>query len=143
MRTATRHEGRLIWGSAEARSLLWRIASLILLFNGLLVAWVLLKPGSDAVVAIVLNVAEFVGPLLVLPLCFGGLRRLWRGGTSRTDKGTAGTIGQRWAPVLLGIGILSFAFGQVVFTYYEWVLQQAPPLPSLADVGFQLQYPFL
>src|ERR687893_2985182 len=143
MRTATRHEGRLIRGSAEARSLLWRIASLILLFNGLLAAWVLLKPGSDAVVAIVVNVAGFVGPLLVLPLCFGELRRLWRRGTSRTDNGTAVTIGQRWAPVLLGIGILSFAFGQMVFTYYEWVLQEAPPLPSLADVGFLSQYPFL
>ena len=116
---------------------------MILLFNGLLAAWVLLNPGSDAVVAIVVNVAEFVGPLLVLPLCFGGLRRLWRRGTSRTDNGTAVTIGQRWAPVLLGIGILSFAFGQMVFTYYEWVLQQAPPLPSLADVGFLSQYPFL
>jgi PAS domain S-box-containing protein len=143
MRTATRHEGRLVRGAAQARSLLWGIASLILLFNALLVAWVLLKPASDAVVALVLNVAEFVGPLLVLPLCFGGLRRLWRRGTSQTAGGTAVSIGQRWAPVLLGIGILSFAFGQIVFTYYEWVLQQAPPLPSLADVGFQIQYPFL
>src|SRR5215204_7356 len=144
MRTAPKHEGRLVRGAAQARSLLWGIASLILLFNALLVAWVLLKPASDAVVALVLNVAEFVGPLLVVPLCFGGLRRLWRRETSRTDKGTAvTTIGQRWAPVLLGIGILSFAFGQIVFTYYEWVLQQAPPLPSLADVGFQIQYPFL
>src|SRR5215218_7193269 len=144
MRTGTRLDGRLVRGAAQARSLLWGIASLILLFNALLVAWVLLKPGNDAVVALVLNVAEFVGPLLVVPLCFGGLRRLWRRGNSRTDKGTAvSTIGQRWAPVLLGIGILSFAFGQIVFTYYEWVLQQAPPLPSLADVGFQIQYPFL
>src|SRR5215204_2369947 len=143
MRTAPRHEGPLVRGAAQARFLLWGIASLILLFNALLVAWVLLKPCSDAVVALVLNVAEFVGPLLVVPLCFGGLRRLWRRGTSRTDKGTAVSIGQRWAPVLLGIGILSFAFGQIVFTYYEWVLQQAPPLPSLADVGFQIQYPFL
>src|SRR5829696_693654 len=143
MRTGTRHEGRLVRGPAEARSLLWGIASLILLFYGLLAAWVLLKPGSDAVIAIVVNVAEFVGPLLVLPLCFGGLRRLWRRGTSRTDNGTAVSIGQRWAPVLLGIGILSFAFGQMVFAYYEWVLQQPPPLPSLADVGFLSQYPFL
>src|SRR5215211_2202527 len=143
MRTGTRHEGRLVRGAAQARSLLWGIASLILLFNALLVAWVLLKPASDAVIALVLNVAEFVGPLLVLPLCFGGLRRLWRRGTSQTAGGTAVSIGQRWAPVLLGIGILSFAFGQIVFTYYEWVLQQAPPLPSLADVGFQIQYPFL
>jgi PAS domain S-box-containing protein len=143
MRTATRNEGRLVRGAAQARSLLRGIASLILLFNGLLVAWVLLKPGSDAVVALVVNVAEFVGPLLVLPLCFGGLRRLWQRGTSRTESGTAVTIGQRWAPVLLGIGILSFALGQIVFTYYEWVLQQPPPLPSLADVGFLSQYPFL
>ena len=129
MRTGTRHEGRLVRGAAETRSLLWGIVSLILLFNGLLAAWVLLKPGSDAVVAIVVNVAEFVGPLLVVPLCFGGLRGLWRRGTPRTDKGTAVTIGQRWAPVLLGIGILSFAFGQIVFTYYEWVLQEAPRCP--------------
>src|SRR5215212_4791215 len=143
MRTTTRHKWRLVRGAAEARSLLWGIASMILLFNGLLVAWVLLKPGSDAVVAVVVNVAEFVGPLLVLPLCFGGLRRLWRRGTSRTDNGTAVTIGQRWAPVLLGIGILSFAFGQMVFTYYEWVLQQPPPIPSVADVGFLGVYPFL
>src|SRR5215204_1882338 len=143
MRTGTRLDGRLVRGAAEARSLLWGIASLILLFNALLVAWVLLKPGSDAVIALVLNVAEFVGPLLVLPLCFGGLKRLWRRGTSQTAGGTAVSIGQRWAPVLLGIGILSFAFGQIVFTYYEWVLQQPPPLPSLADVGFQIQYPFL
>src|ERR671910_1991222 len=96
MRTATRPEGQLIWGSAEARSLLWGIASLILLFNGLLAAWVLLKPGNDAVVALVVNVAEFVGPLLVLPLCFGGLRRLWRRGASRTDNGTAGRKTPRW-----------------------------------------------
>src|SRR5215212_511285 len=143
MRTTTKHEGRLIWGSAEARFLFWRIASMILLFNGLLAAWVLLKPGSDAVVAVVVNVAEFVGPLLVLSLCFGGLRRLWRRGTSRTDNRTAETIGQRWAPVLLGIGILSFAFGQMVFSYYEWVLQQPPPIPSVADVGFLGVYPFL
>ena len=143
MRTATRHEGRLVWGSAEARSLLWRIASLILLFNGLLAAWVLLKPGSDAVFATVVNVAEFVGPLLVLPLCFGGLRRMWRRGVSQTDVELAVTRGQRWAPVPLGIGILSFAFGQMVFTYYERALQEAPPLPSLADVGFLSAYPFL
>src|SRR5919107_2708714 len=103
MRTATRHEGRSIRGSAEARSLLWRIASLILLFNGLLVAWVLLKPGSDAVVAIVVNVAEFVGPLLVVPLCFGGLRRLWRrGGPPKEKRAAGGDIYERFGPPLLG-----------------------------------------
>src|SRR5215218_6633263 len=129
---------------AEARAF-WRPAVLVLLFNGLLVAWVLLKPGSDAMLALVVNSAQFVGPLLVLALCFGGLlRRMWERGASKTDVGPAAvTIGRRWAPVLLGLGILSWVFGQALFTYYEWVLGQPPPLPPIADVGFLSVYPFL
>src|SRR5687768_2658650 len=108
---------------AEARSFR-RAAGMILLFNGLLVAWVLLKPGSDRMLALVVNAAEFVGPLLALPLCFGGLlRRRWRG-VSQTDVGPVVTIGQRWAPVLLGLGILSWVLGQALFTSYEWALRQ-------------------
>jgi PAS domain S-box-containing protein len=117
---------------------------MILLFNGLLVAWVLLKPGSDVMLALVVNAAQFVGPLLVLPLCFGGLlRRMWGRGDSQTDVGPAVTRGKRWAPVLLGLGIISWVLGQMLFTYYEWVLHQPPPLPSLADVGYLSVYPFL
>src|SRR3712207_3619962 len=106
---STRHEERLVRGADEGRSLLRRIASLILLFNGLLVAWVLLKPGSDAVVAIVVNAAEFVGPLLVLPLCFGGLRRLWRRGISRPHNAVAVITRPRWAPVPVGLSILALS----------------------------------
>ncbi len=121
----------------------WRAAAMIVLFNGLLVAWVLLKPGSERMLALVVNSAQFVGPLLALPLCFGGLlRRMWRRGLSQTDVGPALTRGQRWAPVLLGMGIISWVLGQMVFTYYEWVLRQPPPLPSLADVGYLSVYPF-
>src|SRR5215210_575563 len=120
-----------------------RAAGLILLFNGLLVAWVLLKPGSDRMLAAVINSAEFVGPLLALPLCFGGLPRpMWRRGASQTDVGPEVTTGQRWAPVLLGLGIISWVLGQALFTYYEWVLRQPPPLPSLADIGYLSVYPF-
>ena len=94
--------------------------------------------------ALVVNTAEFVGPLLVLPLCFGGLLRpMWRRGDSQTDVGSAVTIGQRWAPILLGLGITSWVFGQSIFTYYEWVLRQPPPMPSLADIGYLSVYPFL
>src|SRR5215210_3180354 len=128
---------------AAARAF-WRAAVLVLLFNGLLVAWVLLKPGSDAMLALVVNSAQFVGPLLVLPLCFGGLlRRMWGPGASQTEVGPAVTRGQRWAPVLLGLGILCWVFGQAIFTFYEWVLGQPPPLPSIADVGYLSVYPFL
>src|SRR5919112_2965400 len=104
MEAGTARNGRPPQDGAEARPL-WRAASLILLFNGLLVAWVLLKPGSDAMLAAVVNAAQFVGPLLALPLCFGGLLRpMWRRGDSRTEVRSAVTINQRWAPVLLGLG---------------------------------------
>src|SRR5215216_2848277 len=129
--------------SAEAQPLR-RAAGLVLLFNGLLVAWVLLKPGSDRMLALVVNAAEFVGPLLVVPLCFGGLLRLmWERGAFQAPVGSAETIRKRWAPILLAIGILSWVLGQMIFTYYEWVLRQPPPLPSIADVGYLSVYPFL
>jgi serine phosphatase RsbU (regulator of sigma subunit) len=116
---------------------------LVLLFNGLLVAWVLLKPGDDRLLALVVNAAQFVGPLLALPLCFGGvLGQKWRRGESQRDVEPAEAIRQRWAPILLGMGILSWVLGQTIFTYYEWVLRQPPPLPSIADVGYLSVYPF-
>src|SRR5215216_1140871 len=126
----------------EARTLR-RAAVLILLFNGPLVAAVLFKLGSDAMLALVVNTAEFIGPLLVVPLCFAGLLRwMWRRGSSQAPVGSAETIRKRWAPILLGMGILSWVLGQSIFTYYEWVLGQPPPLPSIADVGYLSVYPF-
>src|SRR5215208_3371919 len=143
MKAATARNERPPQDGAEARAF-WRAAAMIVLFNVLLVAWVLLKPGSDAMLALVVNSAQFVGPLLVLPLCFGGLlRRMWGRGASQAHVGPAVTIGRRWAPVLLGLGIVSWILGQMVFTFYEWVLGQPPPLPSIADVGYLSVYPFL
>jgi serine phosphatase RsbU (regulator of sigma subunit) len=142
MKAATARNGRPPRDNAEARPLR-RAAAMILLFNALLVAWVLLKPGGDRVSAIVLNAAGFVGPLLVLPLCFGGLlERMRRRRASGTDDQPAAMTGQRLAPVLLGMGILCYVLGQMVFTYYDLVLRQAPPFPSLADVGYLIEYPF-
>jgi serine phosphatase RsbU (regulator of sigma subunit) len=138
---ATRN-GRSPPDSAEAHAF-WRAAALILLFNVLLVAWMLLKPGGDRVAAVVLNAAGFVGPLLVLPLCFAGLLRpMWRREASRTDNQPTVITGQRWAPILLGMGIICWIFAQMLFTYYDLVLHQAPPFPSLADVGYLSLYPF-
>src|SRR5215204_2748340 len=143
MKASTSENRRPPQDGVEMRPL-WRAAGLVLLFNGLLVAVVLFKPISDATLALVVNAAEFVGPLLVVPLCFGGLLRwMWGRGTSQAPVGSAVTKGQRWAPVLLGLGILSWVLGQAIFTYYEWVLGQPPPLPSIADVGYLSVYPFL
>src|SRR5215211_4882043 len=119
MTAGTTRNGRPPRGSAEARAF-WHAAGMILLFNGLLLAWVLLKPGGDRLSAIVLNAAGFVGPLLVLPLCFGGLLRpMWRREASRTDNEPTVITGQRWAPILLGMGIICWIFAQMLFTYYD------------------------
>src|SRR5215204_6789454 len=143
MTASTARNRRPPHDGAEARPLR-RAAGLVLLFNCLLIALVLLKPGSDATLALAVNTAEFFGPLLVVPLCFGGLlRRMWGRRTSEARVGPSVTRGQRWAPVLLGLGILSWVFGQAIFTYYEWVLGQPPPLPSIADLGYLSVYPFL
>src|ERR671921_1834318 len=142
IRAGAARDGRPPRDGAEARPLR-RAAGLILLFNSLLVAWVLVRPGSDRMLAAVVNAAQFVGPLLALPLCFGGLLRpMWRG-ASHVDAGPRLTGGQRWAPVLLGLGVVGWVFGQMLFTYYEWVLHRPPPLPSLADIGYLSVYPFL
>jgi len=45
-------------------------------------------------------------------------------------------------PVLLGLGVLGFAVGQAIWTYYEEILHQ-PPFPSWADAGYLAAYPFL
>jgi hypothetical protein len=74
MKASTPRSRRPPQDSAKARAF-WRAAGLIVLFNGLLVALVLLNPLSDPTIALVVNAAQFVGPLLVVPLCFGGLIR--------------------------------------------------------------------
>jgi PAS domain S-box-containing protein len=143
MKASTPRSRRPPQDSAKARAF-WRAAGLIVLFNGLLVGLVLLNPLSDPTLALVVNAAQFVGPLLVVPLCFGGLlRRMWGSGASQAHDETELSRGRRWAPVLLGFGILSWIVGQMIFTYYEWVLGRPPPLPSIADVGYLSVYPFL
>jgi hypothetical protein len=143
MQTGTAQTGRSQRDSTEARAF-WRAAGLILLFNALLIAWVLLNPAGDRVSALVVNMAVIVGLLLVSPLCFGGLLEwMRRRGASRMNNQPAAMTGQRLAPVLLGMGILSYAVGQIIFTYYFLVLHDIPPFPSLADVGFLIEYPFL
>lgn len=93
----------------------------ILTFNALLVAWQRLHPAPYALFLFVDNAAQCVGPLLALSLCVG---RPW---PWRPLPGVAPIA--RWVPALLGLGILGFALGQAIWTYYESVLHQ-PPFPS-------------
>ena len=62
MKAGTARNGRPSQDGANMRPLR-RAAGLILLFNGLLIALVLLKPLGDAELALVVNAAQFIGPL--------------------------------------------------------------------------------
>ncbi len=118
---------------------LWAGLALILTYNGLLAAWLALRPAPYPVIQAVDNVAQCAGPLLALPLCWGGLPWPWR----RGRVGAAGaSAASRWMPVLLGLGVLGYAVGQLIWTYDEEIIHQ-PPFPSWADAGYLAAYPFL
>ncbi len=118
---------------------LWGGLALVVLYNGLLAAWLALRLAPYPVIQAVDNVAQFAGPVLSLPLCWGGLPWPWRRGREGTDGASAASC---WMPVLLGLGVLGYAMGQVIWTYYQEVIHQ-PPFPSWADAGYLAAYPFL
>ena len=74
------------------------------------------------------NVAEVSAAFLAAAACFGAARRS-RDGSRRS-----------W--LFLAAGTLSWGLGQLVWTWYESVVHEAP-FPSLADVGFLLSIPLL
>src|SRR4051812_42368720 len=45
--------------------------------------------------------------------------------------------------LLIGLGMLSWAIGQLIWNYYEVVLKREVPFPSLADAGYLGQVPFV
>ncbi|HWE60934.1 MAG TPA: hypothetical protein VHB98_04415, partial [Chloroflexota bacterium] len=112
-----------------------RSTGVVAAFSFLLIVWLVLKPGTHTLFIAVDNVAQSIGPLLLIPLCFmtgppSGVPRL------RTA--------QYWVPVLLGLGALCEAMGQVIYTIYQQVLHYATvPFPSIADAVYLWAYPFL
>jgi protein-S-isoprenylcysteine O-methyltransferase Ste14 len=72
VKTSNRREKRPARGGPQERNI-WLAASVIVAFNVLLVVSVIFQPAGPRVSSVVSNVAGFVGPLLVLPLCFGAL----------------------------------------------------------------------
>jgi protein-S-isoprenylcysteine O-methyltransferase Ste14 len=72
VKTSNRREKRPARGGPQDRNI-WLAAFVIVAFNVLLVVSVIFQPAGPRVSSVVSNVAGFVGPLLVLPLCFGAL----------------------------------------------------------------------
>ncbi len=121
--------------------------ALILLLSGLFAAYLLIKPGTPQTVTMVDNLIqgllEGVGLFLaILPwLSVGGHKRL---SVRALLPGAAGTTpAQRWVPLLLGLGILSYIIGQGIWTYNENIAHLPVLFPSLADAGCLGSYPFV
>jgi diguanylate cyclase (GGDEF)-like protein len=85
---------------------------------------------------------QVLGPLLGVVLYFVMSRRL-RDGRPGPTTGQGIRDLHRWSPTFLGLGALGFAVGQAIWAYYELVINQPTPFPSLADVGYLSAYPFL
>ena len=102
--------------------------ALVLLFNGLLEGWIVLRPAGHSTYAAVDNYAQVVGPLAMLPfLSIAFIRR----GSPHFPAGA----------VLLGLGVVTDTFGQSVWTFYAQVLHRATPFPSWADASYLATYP--
>ncbi len=121
--------------------------ALILSLSGLFSAYLLYKPGGPHMVILVDNLTqgllEGVGLLLTLPLW------LSRGGQMGSPAGAsqpgaaAASFTQRWVPLLLGLGIMSYIIGQAVWTYNENIAHLPVLFPSWADAGYLGSYPFV
>src|SRR6266567_210104 len=122
---------------------LWPSTGLILLFNGMFLAWVLIKPGTHALFIAVVDCALALGPLLMALLCFFTLGRQWW----QASCGTASTPPvrkvRRWTPTLLSLSLLSYVIGQCIWVCYDVVLHQPAAFPGWDDAGYLGVYPFL
>jgi two-component system cell cycle response regulator len=113
-----------------------RILAFIIAFILAFVLWLLVRPGSHSMVVAGDNIAQFAGPLAMLPIC---VRAFWM---SRKRKQHVSTGLHAWSPLLLAAGAMFFGVGQMVYTAYEQVFGYAStPLPSWADPLYLAAYP--
>ena len=128
---------------------LWKSALLILTLAGLFASYLLFKPGGSSpylvrfVDNIIQGLLEGVGLLLTLPLFLHGTGRTRQRNVSFAERVARARMGQRWVPLLLGLGILSYVIGQVIWTYNESIVHLTVLFPSWADAGFLGSYPFV
>src|SRR5579884_2972132 len=97
------------------------LVAFIALFNAAFSAVILVRPFPYSTVALIDNLSEVVGPLVLVPLCFAGVPVMLRRESSLARSRRLQLIGA----MLIGGGVLGFAAGQLVATVYEWVLKVA------------------
>ncbi len=118
----------------------WYSVGLIVAFNSLFLALVLVKPGTYHQFEIADDVGQALGWLLATLLCFVGLQKPWQRTQSHPDS-VLSTPLQHWIPILLAAGIFCQFIGQVIYTYLDALNMK--DFPSLADVGYLSTFPFL
>lgn len=120
---------------------------LILLLTGLFVAYLLVKPGPPQAVTLVDNLIqgllEGVGLFLTLPLWLFWGGRKGPSADSSLPNAAVTTPSQRWVPLLLSLGLLSYIIGQGIWTYNENIAHLPVLFPSWADMGYLGSYPFI
>jgi two-component system cell cycle response regulator len=72
------------------------------------------------------------GPVALVPMCFG----VWP-----VRAGEAADRTRKLVPVLLGLGVLTDAVGQCIWTYYSEFRHGMLPYPSIADGFYLASYP--
>jgi two-component system cell cycle response regulator len=114
----------------------WYHGGVACVFIGLFLVVLLVRPGSQALLVTVDNLAQAGSLLLGIVLCFDD--RFWPGRWHKRRSEIApapqGTLGaQRWIPRIFGLAIASAIIGQIIPLYYTQYLQQLLPTPSWAD----------
>ncbi|WP_433065908.1 putative bifunctional diguanylate cyclase/phosphodiesterase [Dactylosporangium sp. CS-033363] len=92
--------------------------------------------GGDLVGQNVSNIVLFLAALTAGTAC---LVRAWSERQSGTVEGSRRV---RWAWALAGAGAVSWGIGQAFCIWYETILRQEVPFPSLADGGYFWMMPF-
>jgi signal transduction histidine kinase len=119
----------------------WCSVALAIIFNSIFLAWVLLKPGTQALFVVGDDIGQALGWFLATLFCFVGMRRLWSRSKEGVDAHPTPHMLQRWVPLLFAAGIFCQLIGQVIYTYYD--MHHLAPFPSWADVSYLSTFPFL
>jgi diguanylate cyclase (GGDEF)-like protein/PAS domain S-box-containing protein len=119
---------------ADAEVVSWRPFALtaagVVVASVVFVTWLAMGLGGRWVSAVLMaNLAEILAPLAAALAC------------SRVARRSRGRPRRSWH--LLGGSALSWALGQMVWSYYEVVAGRETPFPSLADLGYLVAVPLV
>lgn len=118
----------------------WYSVGVYILFNGLFLALVIIKPGTARQFQIMDDVGQALGWLLATLLCFVGLQWPIKRLFSRAEITGEGNTARQWLPLFFAAGIFCQFIGQVIYTYYD--ILNLKDFPSWADVGYLGTFPF-